>query len=69
MGPPKQTIAKKKRSTKEVTPFNSLPPQHHLIQMQNDQLFNSQPPLIENKEEYETDSDSAYGFGNGWSNP
>jgi len=69
MGPPKQAIAKKKRPSRELAPFISLPLQNNQMQMQHDHLFTSHPPLIENKEEYETDSDSAYGFGNGWSNP
>jgi len=74
MGPPKQTAAKKKRPIRDTAPFISLPLQNHQMQMQmqmqmqHDHFFTSQPPLIENKEEYETDSDSAYGFGNGWTN-
>jgi len=62
MAAPKQVPAKKKRP-KDFPQLISMP-----IQMNQMNHLAHQPPLIENKEEYETDSDSAYGFGNSWSN-
>lgn len=50
---------------KRIQPLISLP-----MNFQHTNQFTC-PPVhepSENKEDYETDSDSAYGFGNGWQN-
>lgn len=64
-GPPnKQGTVKKKRPKDWPQPLISGPTMlHHSHSFNGRQI---QPALIENKDEYENDSDSAYGFGNNW---
>ncbi|KAI9554786.1 hypothetical protein GHT06_020063 [Daphnia sinensis] len=65
MPPPnKQGTVKKKRPKDWPQPLISSPTMLH-----HSNSFNGRPiqsALVENKEEYENDSDSAYGFGNNW---
>ena len=65
MPPPnKQGTVKKKRPKDWPQPLISAPTLLH-----HSNSFNGRqvpPALIENKDEYENDSDSAYGFGNNW---
>ena len=65
MPPPnKQGTVKKKRPKDWPQPLISGPTMlHHSHSFNGRQI---QPTLIENKDEYENDSDSAYGFGNNW---
>ena len=65
MPPPnKQGTVKKKRPKDWPQPLISGPTMlHHSNSFNGRQI---QPALIENKDEYENDSDSAYGFGNNW---